>query len=118
MKARSVHCRHSRYSTCSENVTYGFLYNFRGGFIASLVLSAIPLILKFKIKKLFMMFLSKEKLGDSCKLAMFAGLMNAVYKAVLCLVRRMYKSNDTERANRHAAPIAGFLAGLTLLFEN
>ena len=65
-----------------------------------------------------MMFLSKEKIADCCKLAVFAGLLNAVYKAVLCLLRRMFAANDTERANKFSAPIAGFVAGLTLMCEN
>ncbi len=53
-----------------------------------------------------------------CKLALFAGLLNATYKAVLCLVRRCYRADQTKRANQVAAPIAGFLAGMNLVFEN
>lgn len=64
------------------------------------------------------MLISKEKALDSCKLALFAGLLNATYKAVLCLVRRCYPANQNKRANQVAAPIAGFLAGMTLIFEN
>lgn len=64
------------------------------------------------------MLISREKFKDSCKLALFAGLINAVYKAVLCLVRRMYPAEKTIRANKVAAPIAGFCAGMTLIFEN
>ena len=37
--------------------------------------------------------------------------MNAVYKTVLCLLRRFLKSD------KYAAPIAGFLAGLCIAFE-
>jgi hypothetical protein len=97
---------------------YGFLINFRGGFIASLVLTAIPLILKFKIKKLLMMFISKEIVFDCSKLAIFAGLLNAIYKAVLCLLRRLFKAADTDQANKFSAPIAGFIAGFALMCEN
>jgi hypothetical protein len=71
-----------------------------------------------KIKALFKMLISKEKILDSCKLALFAGLLNATYKAILCLVRRLYPLNQTEKANKVAAPIAGFIAGMTLVFEN
>jgi hypothetical protein len=92
--------------------------NFKNGFVASVILSAIPLMLKLKVKKLLTMLLSKDKLKDSCKLAIFAGLINAVFKAVLCLIRRLYPADQTVRANQVAAPIAGFLAGLTLVFEN
>jgi hypothetical protein len=76
---------------------YGFLKNFTGGFIASFVLSAIPLLLKFKLKKLLLMVVSKTIIFDCCKLAIFSGLLNAIYKAALCLLRRLFK--DTERAN-------------------
>jgi hypothetical protein len=76
---------------------YGFLKNFRGGFIASFVLSAIPLLLKFKLKKLMLMIVSRSIIVDCCKLAIFAGLLNSIYKAVLCLLRRLFK--DSERAN-------------------
>jgi len=41
------------------------------------------------------MIISKEKILDSCKLALFAGLLNATYKAVLCLVRRCYRADRT-----------------------
>jgi hypothetical protein len=71
-----------------------------------------------KIKKLGKMLVSRPYLKDSCKLAFFGGLLCSVYKAVLCLLRRMYKEDETELANRRAAPIAGFIAGLTILFEN
>lgn len=101
-----------------NNVLAGFFNNFKNGFIASFILSAIPLILRFKFKALVKMIFSKAKIIDSCKLATFAGLLNAVYKAVLCLVRRCYPASQTKRANQVAAPIAGFLAGLTLILEN
>lgn len=81
-------------------------------------MTAIPLLIKFKFKALIKILMSKAKWIDSCKLALFAGLLNATYKAVLCLVRRIYPAHMTERANKVAAPIAGFLAGLTLVFEN
>lgn len=64
------------------------------------------------------MLISKDKALDSCKLALFAGLLNATYKAVLCLVRRCYPAHKNKRANQVAAPIAGFCAGMTLIFEN
>lgn len=118
LSARSVHCRHTKHHLCVNNVVAGFFNNFKNGFIASYVLSAIPLLLKFKLKKLMKMLFSKAKAVDSCKLALFAGLLNATYKAVLCLVRRCFSANQTKRANQVAAPIAGFCAGLTLVFEN
>ena len=86
--------------------------------MVSYVLSSIPLLLRFKFKHLVKMLLSKAKFVDSLKLALFAGLLNAVYKAVLCLVRRMYPAYMTKRANQVAAPIAGFIAGMTLILEN
>ncbi len=118
MQDRSPHCRHTKHEKCSLNVLYGFLKNFRGGFIASLVLSAIPLILKVKIKKLIMMFVSKQIVFSCCKLALFSGLMNGIYKTVLCLLRRLFRADDTERANKISAPIAGFIAGFTLMCES
>lgn len=95
---------------------YGFIKNFRGGFIASFVLSAIPLLLKMKIKKLVMMVVNKAIILDCCKLAIFAGLLNAIFKAVLCLLRRLFK--DSAQANKISAPIAGFIAGFALMCEN
>jgi hypothetical protein len=118
MQARSVHCRHTKHHYCVNNVMAGFFSNFKSGFLGSFILSAIPLILKMKVKLLIKMLLTKEKIIDSCKLALFAGLLNATYKAVLCLIRRLYPADKTERANKIAAPIAGFIAGMTLVFEN
>lgn len=118
MLARSVHCRHTKHEYCVNNVVAGFLNNFKNGFIGSFILSAIPLILKLRLTRLLKMLISKDKVLDSCKLAMFAGLLNATYKAVLCLVRRLYPAHRSERANQVAAPIAGFCAGMTLIFEN
>jgi len=118
MAARSVHCRHQKHYLCVNNVIHGFLSNFKGGFMVSYVLSSIPLLLRFKFKNLVKILLSKAKFVDSLKLALFAGLLNAVYKAVLCLVRRIYPAHMTKRANQVAAPIAGFIAGMTLILEN
>ncbi len=113
-----MHCRHTKHELCVNNVVHGFMNSFKNGFIASFVLSTIPLLLKLKFVKILKMLISKDKVLDSCKLALFAGLLNATYKAVLCTIRRCYRADQTERANQVAAPIAGFCAAMTLIFEN
>ena len=45
------------------------------------------------------------------KFALFLSSMNAVYKIVICTLRRFLKSDKL------AAPIAGFLAGLCIALE-
>ena len=56
-------------------------------------------MLKLKLKKLVMMVVNKEIIIDCCKLAIFSGLLNAIYKALLCLLRRLFKVEDTVKAN-------------------
>ena len=118
MRARSFHCRHTQHHTCVMNVCASFANQFKYGFIASYLLGAIPSLSKGKITKIVQMFVSKKKFVDSCKLALFIGLLCSLYKAVLCSVRRAYPHSQTERANKVAAPIAGFVCGLSLLIEN
>lgn len=118
MRARSFHCRHTQHETCVMNVCASFASQFKYGFIASYVLGAIPHLSKGRLSKLVKMFLSKKKAVDSCKLALFIGLLCSLYKAVLCLVRRAYPHSQSKRANQVAAPIAGFVCGLSLLTEN
>lgn len=49
---------------------------------------------------------------DSARFALFVALLNSVYKAVLCLLRRFCKSDKIN------AFVAGFIAGLTMIIDN
>ena len=57
-------------------------------------------------RKLARNLVSWKSQRDNLRFALFMGLMNGVYKFVLCVLRRFLKSD------KWAAPIAGFLAGL------
>lgn len=55
--------------------------------------------------------LSLKANKDNIRIAFFVGLMNGVYKLVLCSMRRIFK-ND-----RVASIIAGFIAGLCIRID-
>merc|ERR1711957_793884 len=97
--SRSVHCRHTKHYSCLNNALADITDYFKKAFISSFLMAAIPLLIKFKLKALVKMFFEKAQWMDSCKLALFAGLLNTTYKAALCLIRRFYSADKTERAN-------------------
>jgi hypothetical protein len=98
-QSRSAHCRHTKHYSCLNNALADITDNFKNGFIGSFLMAAIPLLIKFKLKALVKLIFNKAQWMDSCKLALFSGLLNATYKAVLCLIRRCYSADRTERAN-------------------
>ncbi len=62
----------------------------------------------------------------SAKFALFAALLNSVYKFVLCLMRRIVRKlvskskNEAEeklKVDKICAPIAGFCTGLSLCLD-
>lgn len=96
-----------------------FIYAFG----ASTLLRIIPLLASLKWKKVLAQIVSREKARDSCKFALFVALLSFVYKAVLCLARRLIlrfsKSEQTlSQPDKVAAPLAGFFAGLTLCLDS
>ena len=58
-------------------------------YLAANLLSIIPLLLGLKFKRIYKLLTSPSKIKDSCKFALFVGLLDVVYKAVLCLMRRL-----------------------------
>jgi hypothetical protein len=61
--------------------------------------------------KLFYYRLSINKNLDSIRFALFVACMNAIYKAVLCFLRRFIKDDKKN------ALIAGFMSALSLLID-
>ena len=53
-----------------------------------------------------------RKLADSSRFGLFLMCLNSLYKIILCLMRRFVTHNDKVNA-----PIAGFFAALTCIFE-
>jgi len=84
------------------------------------MLQIIPLVLGLKVKKIFKLLTSRQKIKDSCKFSLFVALFGFVYKACLCLFRRIaLKFCGTEaETDRLAAPLAGFVAGFTLSLDS
>ena len=90
MRGRGKHCRHTKHTTCIGNACAGFYRSMKNGFVASIVLSLVPLLTKGRVVKAMRELASKDRAIDSLKLALFAGFLNSFYKAVLCMVRRCF----------------------------
>jgi len=100
-------CKHSH--SCVENVITSFLSIFRGSLMLKLAVNNLAAL--FSPAKLVRQLTSWKSNKDCLMFALFASLMNVVYKIVICTLRRI---NKDDRIN---APIAGFLAGLMAILE-
>ena len=101
-------CKHNY--GCYENVILGFYKIFIKTFAIKFVLNNIRLILN--PKKLLANILNLKSFKDNIRFALFIGLLTGIYKAALCILRRIF--ND----DRIATPISGFLAGAAAFVEN
>jgi hypothetical protein len=86
----------------------------------------LPAIFSGNAMKVIRIVFTSSKVMASAKFALFAALLNSVYKFVLCLTRRIVKkflspssSLDEEkmRIDKICAPIAGFCTGLALILD-
>ena len=102
MLTRTDRCKHKH--SCYENVAFGFSKTLLYSFAIKYILSNLPHI--FNVRKLIKNLTNLKTNTDNIRWAFFIALTNAVYKLVLCLMRRMIKSE------KYASIIAGFLAGL------
>lgn len=105
---RTPMCKH-KYS-CYENVILGLYRTFRNTLLIKLVLNNLAYITNFN--KLIKNLMSWKSNKDNLRFALFLALMNALYKSVLCLLRRVCKNDKIN------APIAGFIAGLASSIED
>jgi len=101
-------CKH-KYG-CYENVILGFYKILIKTFAIKLVLNNFGLVAN--PKKLIANLLSLKSFKDNVRFALFVGLLTGIYKAALCILRRIF--ND----DRIATPIAGFLAGIAAYVED
>ena len=62
-------------------------------------------------------FLSFEANKDNLRFALIAALINATYKIILCVFRRVLAKHQ-EICDKVAAPIAGFSSALWLYFDD
>jgi hypothetical protein len=108
MISKTQMCKHK--FGCYENVLRGWYRTFLIGFAIKSILLNLPKIMN-PVKFLQNIFNIKKSL-DSVRFALFLSCMNAVYKLVLCLMRRICKDD------RKNSSVAGFLAGLTLIIDN
>ena len=79
-------------------------------FAVKFVLSNLGLLVN--PKKLIANLLSFKSFKDNLRFALFVGLLTAIYKAALCILRRVFYDD------RIATPIAGFLAGAAAFVDN
>jgi len=95
---------------CYENVLRGCYRSFLIALGLKSLLLHLPQIVKpFKLLK---NLININKNLDSVRFALFIGLMNGLYKAVLCFMRRFCKDDKKN------AFIAGFIAGLTIIIDH
>jgi hypothetical protein len=67
-----------------------------------------------QFKKVFLTF---EANKDTLRFALVAALMNATYKFVLCIFRRLM-AKRADICDKVAAPVAGFTSALWLYFDD
>jgi len=102
MLTRTNMCKH-KYS-CYENVMHGCTKTFVYSLAIKLILNNIGYV--SRPSKLGKNLVSWKSNKDNLRFALFLALMNGVYKLVLCIMRRIVKSD------KYASLIAGFVAGL------
>ena len=107
MVSRTCLCKHKL--SCCENVINGFVSTFGYCFVGKLILSNMRYL--FSPAKLAKNLLSWKSGVDSFRIALFVGLVNGVYKLVLCIMRRL------TRSNKISSIVAGFVAGLCIRFD-
>ena len=56
--------------------------------------------------------MSLKSFKDNIRFALFVGLLSGIYKAALCVLRRIFKDD------RIATAMAGFVAGAAAFVEN
>ena len=100
-------CKHNL--SCGENVLTSFASSFVNILCMKFMIN--NLFYLSKLSKLIKNLTSTEVLMDNLKYALFCAMMNTTYKLVLCLMRRLFKSDKV------SAPIAGFMAGLWSAIE-
>lgn len=102
MLTRTNRCKHKH--SCYENVAFGFSKTLLYSFAIKYILSNLSYI--FNLRKLLKNLTNLKANADNIRWAFFIALTNAVYKLVICLMRRLIKSEKL------ASIVAGFLAGL------
>jgi len=107
MLTRTPKCRH-KYS-CYENTMLSLYSIFVNSLALKFALGNIFLI--GNPKKLIKNLRNVKNTKDNFRFALFAALMNAIYKIVLCLMRRLGISDKINSI------VAGFLSGLVSYFE-
>ena len=101
-------CKHNY--GCYENVILGFYKILVKTFAIKLVLNNIGYIANSK--KLVANLMSLKSFKDNIRFALFVGLLSGIYKAALCVLRRIFKDD------RIATAMAGFVAGAAAFVEN
>jgi len=107
MLTKTKLCKHKH--GCYENVIMNMYTTFVKSLALKLLVSNYMYI--FKVSKLFKNLKSWKSQRDNLRFALFWSLMSTVYRLILCLLRRILKTDKL------AAPIAGFIAGLMSIIE-
>lgn len=108
LSSKTSLCKHD--GGCLPNAIAGFVRSFIYALGFKIFINNISLIVS--PKRLIQNLLSKKSWQDNFKFVMFVAGMNGTYKVVLCMLRRLLKSDKL------AAPIAGFCAGLCCMFDS
>lgn len=101
-----------------------FKNTFKYSLIFKLVLYYLFRLSKiFKIRSLsqfYKIFLSWEGNQDNLRFAFVMAMINATYRAILCAFRTYCEKHgkDLKTSDQLVAPLAGFCAGLWLIFDS
>ena len=101
-------CKHR--ACCTENACHGFIRTFGNLLSMKVILSNLFYIANFK--KLLRNIQSSKANKDHLRFALFFAAMNFLYKAMLCVLRRVFK------CDKYAAPLAGFVAGFASAIDD
>ena len=100
-------CKHNK--GCAVHAAAGFWYIFIRAFGIKLLLNNLSYLRS--PAKLLSNLKNMKSLKDNLRFALFLALMNSVYKAVLCLTRRIFKNDKV------GSVIAAIAAGLVSSVE-
>ncbi|CDW74092.1 UNKNOWN [Stylonychia lemnae] len=107
MLTRTHLCKHK--FGCYENTLRGWYRSFAMAFLVKSLFTHLPKIVK--PVKLIKKILSIKGNTDAIKFALFASCMCAIYKAALCIMRRI---TGDDKIN---AGVAGFLSAFAILLD-
>ena len=109
------------------NTLHGFVSTVPYAYAGCAFMQILAPLLGLKMKRVLQALLSSSKIMEACKFSVFVAAFNALYKAALCIARRILlrlwrQGDDATSAvksmiNGRSAIVAGFVSGFALMID-